>query len=286
MESMSAVSVEEAHAILASHDLIGVGVRADEERRRRHGTRTTFGRVLEVHVDAVPGSMPASIDTGEVRLTGQPRSIEDAAAAVTRAKAVAGKIPLTAFSVSDLWELGGASLGGFNSVLSALKTAGLQAIAEAPVDMADGLVDAIRAVRSAGLQLFRLTVRELAADRRVETVERARQVQHEAGGVRTFAPLPRVSSIAQPSTGYDDVKQIAIARLLLDNIDSIQVDWVLYGPKLAQVALTVGADDVDGVSSLEGDLGRRRSPIEEIRSNIRAAGLDPVERDGWFGVRG
>ena len=64
---------------------------------------------------------------------------------------------------------------------------------------------------------------------------------------------------------------------------SIQVDWSLYGPKLAQVALTVGADDVDAVSPLD-DLseGRRRAPLEEIRRNIRAAGLEPVERDGRF----
>ena len=73
-----------------------------------------------------------------------------------------------------------------------------------------------------------------------------------------------------------------MARLLAGNIDSIQVDWPLYGPKLAQVALTMGADDVDGVSALEGDLGRRRSPIEEIRGNIVAAGLEPVERDARF----
>jgi aminodeoxyfutalosine synthase len=78
------------------------------------------------------------------------------------------------------------------------------------------------------------------------------------------------------------VKAIAVARLLVDNIASIQVDWALYGPKLAQVALTVGADDVDGVSALEGDLGRRRSPIEEIRGNITAAGLEPIQRDGLF----
>ena len=70
----------------------------------------------------------------------------------------------------------------------------------------------------------------------------------------------------------------ALARVVVDNVPSIQVDWSLYGPKLAQVALTMGADDVDGVSPLEGDLGRRRSPIEEIRANIVAAGLEPVER--------
>ena len=86
-----------------------------------------------------------------------------------------------------------------------------------------------------------------------------------------------------PTTGYDDVKRIALARLVVDNVPSIQVDWSLYGPKLAQVALTVGADDVDGVSP-EDDLtqGRRRAPLEEIRRNIQAAGQDPVERNGRF----
>jgi aminodeoxyfutalosine synthase len=79
------------------------------------------------------------------------------------------------------------------------------------------------------------------------------------------------------------VKQIAAARLLVTNIPSIQVDWAQYGPKLAQVALTMGADDVDGVEATDpGLLGTRRSPLEEIRGNIRAAGLEAVERDGLF----
>jgi aminodeoxyfutalosine synthase len=74
-----------------------------------------------------------------------------------------------------------------------------------------------------------------------------------------------------------------LARLLVDNIPTIQVDWLLYGPKLAQVALTVGADDVDGVSpEEETGQGRRRAPLEEIRRNIRAAGQEPVERNGRF----
>jgi len=88
---------------------------------------------------------------------------------------------------------------------------------------------------------------------------------------------------AVPTTGYDDVKRVALARLVVDNVPSIQVDWSLYGPKLAQVALTVGADDVDGVSA-ENDTGegRRRAPLEEIRRNIVAAGQDPIERNGRF----
>jgi aminodeoxyfutalosine synthase len=81
------------------------------------------------------------------------------------------------------------------------------------------------------------------------------------------------------------VKQVALARLIVDNIDSIQVDWQLYGPKLAQFALTVGADDVDSVSAVDpGTLGTRRSPVEEIRGNIRSAGLEAVERTARFEV--
>jgi aminodeoxyfutalosine synthase len=90
-------------------------------------------------------------------------------------------------------------------------------------------------------------------------------------------------SVASPTTGYDDVKQVALARLIVDNIESIQVDWQLYGPKLAQFALTVGADDIDSVAAVDpGTLGTRRSPVEEIRGNIRSAGLEPVERTAQF----
>jgi aminodeoxyfutalosine synthase len=129
----------------------------------------------------------------------------------------------------------------------------------------------------------RLTVHAASKDL-AHVLERVNTLQAEVGGIRAFAPLPRTSSVAQPSTGYDDVKLVAASRLAIDSIESIQVDWALYGPKLAQVALTMGADDVDSVSPLQGDLGRRRSPIEEIRGNIKAAGLEPVERDGRFKV--
>jgi aminodeoxyfutalosine synthase len=94
-------------------------------------------------------------------------------------------------------------------------------------------------------------------------------------------------SVTSPATGYDDVKLVALARLLIREIPSIQVDWPLYGPKLAQVALTVGADDVDGIAAVEtAILGTRRSAIAEIEGNIRAAGLQPIERDGRFATRG
>jgi aminodeoxyfutalosine synthase len=285
MEDMSAISVEEARAILGDRDLIAVGARGDDERRRRHGRKTTFVRVLEVHGEAVPAVWPASASAGEIRLTGKPPSVAAAVAAVKAARTLAGVTPVTAFSLADLLELAGGSLASLTDLSARLVAAGLTSVADAPIDMLTDPVAAVGAAREGGLHVPRLTVHHVRADDRIRLVMLAREVQAGVGGVHAFAPLPRINSVAQPSTGYDDVKQIAVARLLADNIDSIQVDWALYGPKLAQVALTMGADDVDAVSPLEGDLGRRRSPIEEIRGNITAAGLEPFERNARFEPR-
>jgi len=287
MEGMTAAAVNEteALAILAEPNVIAVGARGDEERRRRHGVKTTFVRVFEIHVEVLPVSLPSGASAGEIRLMGKPASVAAAVAAVKAVRALAGTIPLTAFSLADLSDLVDGSAASLTDLAGRLAAAGLEIVAEAPVDALVDPVGAVRAVRDGGLQVPRLTVREMAEDDRVRLVSLARDIQSAVGGVRAFAPLPRVTSVAQPTTGYDDVKVIAMSRLLAGNIDSIQVDWPLYGPKLAQVALTMGADDVDGVSALEGDLGRRRSPIEEIRGNIVAAGLQPVERDGLFEAR-
>ena len=99
---------------------------------------------------------------------------------------------------------------------------------------------------------------------------------------RSLAPLPRVQS-SPPTTGYSDLRKVALVRLLVDNIDSIQVDWLCHGPKLAQVALNFGVNDVDGVAPLaREDLGWRRSPREEVRRNIDSAGFTAVRRNGCF----
>lgn len=293
MEGMTAMSLDEARAILADRNLIAVGARGDEARRRRHGRRTTFVRVFEVHTDAlrlgsgqaIPSALPASASAGEIRVTGTPPSVAAAVASVKAARALAGSTPLSAYSLADLLDLAGGSIASLTDLVARLAAAGLEIVADAPIDVLPDASAAIRAARDAGVAVPRLTVHQAGAAEDLRFVTLARDIQASIGGVRAFAPLARITSTAQPSTGYDDVKQIAVARLLADNIESIQVDWALYGPKLAQVALTMGADDVDAVSALDGDLGRRRSPIEEIRGNITAAGLDPVERDGRFAAR-
>jgi uncharacterized protein with GYD domain len=268
-----------AQQILDTPDLIAAGITGDEVRRRLHGTTTSFVRVFEIHVDAVPQALPPRTDAGEVRIVGRPASIEVAVAAVRGAVVLAGGAPVTGFSLDDLQRLGPVA-----EVAAALGAAGLAAIAQLPLDAVAQPAQALAQIRAAGLTVNALTVVELDDEARVAICERARDLQD--GSIRAFAPLPRTMSVTKPTTGYDDVKMIALARVVAENISNIQVDWALYGPKMAQVALTVGANDVDNVSAVDpGILGTRRSPLEEIRTNIKAAALEALERDGLFRSR-
>jgi hypothetical protein len=277
---LNAIDAPEAHRILESPNLIEIGVRADEVRRQMHGQRTTFVRVFEVHADAVPATLPENTAPGELRVIGRPASAESAREVVRSAARIAGNIPVTGFALADLLEIGGASFVDF---CTSLRDAGLYAVSEVQVDrLGQASADAVVEARTAGLGVTRLTVESLVPADRVDVVLRARELQERVGGFRLFAPLPRTWPVSAPSTGYDDVKQVAIARLLGTGIESIQVDWALYGPKLAQFALTIGADDVDAVAPGLGTLGTRRSPLEEIRGNIRSAALEPVERNARY----
>jgi aminodeoxyfutalosine synthase len=254
----------------------------DEARRRRHGTNTTFVRVadLRVPIAAVPIEIPSA--AREVRLSGSIEAFDDVLADVRRVVDAARGVLVTAFSLEDLERTATASRRPLAELLAGLRDAGLVQIAEAALDQLHEPEASLDRVWKAGLGLARLTVQYTASTTaRLEHIVRARRLQDSLGWIQRFAPLGRSWKPGSPSTGYDDVRQVALARLLIDNVESIQVDWSRYGPKLAQVALTVGADDLDAVSPADqtGE-GRRRAPLEEIRRNILAAGLVPVERDG------
>ena len=265
----------EAALILESPDLVAIGMISDQCRRQLHGSATTFVRVFEVHAEAPPSALPLNLSAGEFRIVGPPSSVDAACRAVEAVRAVAGQVPVFGFALHTIEALGAAD------AFPRLKAAGLDGIAEVAIDMGPSAA-AIAAARDAGLLVLRATVQDPPPDLLALLVH-ARELLRSAGGFRAFAPLPRQLSIANPTTGYDDVKAVALARLVIREVPSIQVDWPLYGPKLAQVGLIVGADDVDGILAVDGGaLGARRSPVEEIRGNIRAAGLEPFERNGRF----
>ena len=132
-------------------------------------------------------------------------------------------------------------------------------------------------------------------DERLEHLDALRRTQDETGGFLAFIPLafhPKNTEMSDHSgtTGINDLKNIAVARLMLDNFPHIKAYWVMIGPKLAQVALSFGADDMDGTVKEEVITHMAGAETEQALGHrtlirlIREAGRDPVERDTLYNV--
>src|ERR1043166_5151276 len=249
---------------------------ADALRRRIHGARVTYVRVATCPFDR---SFAESVQptAREILITGEPDSLAVAKSAVASARAVAGSRAVAAFSWSIVERLAATGNHHVTGVLDQLRDAGLDAVADVSLDAVPDAAVAVDRLTRAGFQHVRLTIEKVPAAQRTALFILASELQERFACIRSINPLPLSLNAFRPTTGYEDVKMVAIARLAAPNIPSIQVDWVRYGPKLAQVALTFGADDVYGVSaSDDAPEGRRRAPLEEIRRNIEAAGFEPV----------
>ena len=250
-------------------DVLTLGMAADEARRNALGS--SIVTYLRVHDGGADGDVPAA--AGEIRLYALPATFDAAVAQVRATKAVAGARRVVAFSWADLDERGWSGDGH----LRPLAEAGLDDLAELPVDRIQDLNAALDALTGSGVTPQRLTLSHPVADDRSALLRRVQGAFERCPSLRRFSPLPRVAPVDKPTTGYDDVRMVALARLALPT-RSIEVDWQLYGPKLAQVALTFGADHLDAVSAIDDPTqGRRRGTIEDVERNIKAAGFEPQE---------
>jgi aminodeoxyfutalosine synthase len=284
IETGGSLTAGEIAGLAGEADILPLGMLADTLRRRLHGTQVTYVRVAACPFDksfaeAIP---PVA---REVRITGAPPTLAVAKTAVESARAVAGERAVSGFSWADVVRLAESGKQSTAHIVDTLRDAGLDALAEIAIDAVPDLAGVISTLTGKGFQQLRLTIDKAAAADRGALMLRAASMQEQFACIQAINPLPMVLHTFRPTTGYDDVKGVAIARLAAPNIPCIQVDWLRYGPKLAQVALTFGADDVDSVSaSDEAPEGRRRAPLEEVRRNIEAAGFSPAERDGRFSV--
>ena len=130
-------------------------------------------------------------------------------------------------------------------------------------------------------------------EERVEHLLLLRQLQDETHGFVAFIPLefhPENTALAHlpKPTGFDDLRSIAAARLLLDNFEHIKAYWIMLTPRIAQIALKFGANDMDGTvieEKIYHDAGAT-TPQELTRADlealIRGAGFEPVERDTLY----
>ncbi|MCC7517596.1 MAG: aminofutalosine synthase MqnE [Verrucomicrobiae bacterium] len=128
---------------------------------------------------------------------------------------------------------------------------------------------------------------------RIEHLRLLRELQDETGGFTAFVPLPfhpannALSGIPEPS-GFENLRNLAIARLYLDNFDHIKCYWINHGLKLAQVSLSYGVDDLDGtvveetIYHMAGAKTPEKQSAGELARAIREAGCEPVLRDSLY----
>jgi aminodeoxyfutalosine synthase len=131
---------------------------------------------------------------------------------------------------------------------------------------------------------------------RIDHLIRLRQLQDETGGFQTLIPLafhPDNTKLGeerniQKATGLMDLRTMAVCRLMLDNFPHIKAYWVMLGIKIAQIALSFGADDIDGTVVHEkiyhdaGSDSPQEVTVAELRRLIEEAGRVPVERDTLY----
>jgi aminodeoxyfutalosine synthase len=135
---------------------------------------------------------------------------------------------------------------------------------------------------------------------RVEHLEMLRGLQDETGGFLAYIPLAyhpdnndlgvELGREGTATTGFDDLRNLAVGRLFLDNFQHVKTHWIMVTPALSQASLAFGVNDLEGTVVREkiyheaGAHTAQGMSLEEILRLIRGAGKLPVERDSFYGV--
>jgi aminodeoxyfutalosine synthase len=227
-------------------------------------------------------------------------------------KRIRPDIHIKAFTMIELAQMVKLSGLGVEGTIQALKEAGLDSCPGGGCEVLSDRVhkelfhlklgpkqwlEMQRAVHKAGLRsnATMLYGHIETMEERVNHFIQLRELQDETGGFQTFIPLafhPDNTEMAHlpPTTGFDDLKNIAVARLMLDNFPHIKAFWIMISPKLAQVSLSFGCDDMDGtvleekITHEAGAITPQGLSLDELVRLIKEAGREPVERDTLYNV--
>src|SRR6185503_11319513 len=134
-------------------------------------------------------------------------------------------------------------------------------------------------------------------EERIEHLLALRDLQDETGGFMAFIPLPfhPENTVFERrgwkfTTGMDDLKMIAVSRLMLDNIEHVKAYWIMISTPLAQVALHFGANDIKGtvveekIAHAAGAVTPTEEKVATLVRVIQEAGRVPVQRDSFYNV--
>ena len=225
-------------------------------------------------------------------------------------KAVDANLQLKCFTAVEIYHLARISKQPMTKVLAELKEAGLDSLTGGGAEIFQQEVrDAIAKGKETAAEYLdahrtwhqlggRSTCTMLfghveTIEDRIDHLAQLRALQDETGGFTGFIPLPyqpenNAIPVSQPPTGNDALRTIAMSRLFLDNFDHITAYWVGLGMKLAQVALSYGADDLHGtiieehIFKMAGAGGGDGQAEAALVKAIREAGKLPVQRNTFY----
>src|SRR5213082_19685 len=215
---------------------------------------------------------------------------------------------LHAFSASEIWHFHKLNRLPLREVLQRLKAAGMGSLpgggAEILSDRVRTAITVNKVLTDEWLQVHREWHRlggrstatmmfghvETVAER-IEHLERVRQLQDETGGFTaficwTFQPENTAMADVSPAGSFEYLRTQAIARLYLDNVRNIQSSWVTQGPKIGQIALFFGANDMGSLMIEENVVASAGTvhylTLEQIKNAIREAGYIPCQRNVFY----
>ncbi len=298
------LTYEDGVALFASHDIAWLGALADHVRAEKCGDIVYYN--VNCHVNLT------NICMAHCKFCAFGRDAEDAGAYEMLHEAFPS-LYLKGFTGVEITHFAHTSGLSVREVLLRLRDAGLQSIAgggaEILSDRVRGELCPNKATADEWLAVAR-TAHELGIktnasmlyghietlEERVAHMMRLRDLQDETGGFQTFIPFPFLPShtelgrTVRQTSMWDDLRTIAIARLLLDNFRNIKAYWVMLTVPVAQVALGFGANDIDGTVHKEtilhdaGAKSPRALSEDHIIRVIREIGRTPAACDSNFNI--
>ncbi len=227
-------------------------------------------------------------------------------------KEVRPGVHIKAFTMVELVEIQRQAGKPLLDVLLELKSAGLDSLPGGGIEIlsdrvheelfdrkldGEGWMDVARTAARAGLTQYATMLygHIETPEERAEHLVRIRELQDETKHFVTMTPLAfhpegtELEHIPHP-TGYDDLRAIAVARLMLDNFEHIKSFWIMNSPQITQLALWYGADDVDGtvheyeITYQDDDHGNKKQVLtrKQMIKLIEEAGRVPIERDSLY----
>jgi len=225
-------------------------------------------------------------------------------------------LQVKAWTAAEIHHFAKIAKSDYRTVLSELKAAGLDAMPGGGAEIfaervrrqiaknkvkAEGWLEAHRIAHELGIptNATMLYGHIETLEERLDHMERLRQLQDETSGFMSFIPLafqPLGNNLAQNlgktefTTGLDDLRNLAIARIYLDNFPHIKGYWATLTAPLAQVSLDWGVSDIDGTLIAEsivnaaGATAGRAMTKEQLARFIQSAGRRPVERDAVYNI--